>query len=156
MQAAARDVPAAGACACGGDTKRRVSSLPSLRPVTTEWLRGVRSSKSERCTRRTTLHGARRHLSRGCGRESRWTPGRRASRQQRSATWLQVCPSWVRHRWPFPRRGYRRQHPLLPHTARPGSEEEGGGGGGGGADRAGGEGGCGGGPAAEGAREGPG
>ena len=56
------------------------SLWPSHKPSTTaldrrrlRW-RGARGRR-ERCKKRTTLHGARRHLSRGCGPESRWTRG---------------------------------------------------------------------------------
>ena len=35
----------------------------------------MRSSKRQRCTRRTTPYGARRHLSRGCGRDVPLDPG---------------------------------------------------------------------------------
>ena len=48
-------------------------------------------------------HGHRALHLRGCGWESCRIPGRRWSRRSRSVTWLPVCPSWVRHRWPIPR-----------------------------------------------------
>ena len=99
-------------CAHGSVMSASQSQLLSPKPSTTalargrRWWRGARGRR-ERCTRRTTAYGHRRHLSRGRGQHHcLWLLGRRVCGPELLGSRAVWCRRWSRQLW-RPRRRRR-------------------------------------------------